>query len=607
MCADVAGYSTLMAADDEGTLRRLKAHRDELIEPTVTRHGGRIVKLMGDGLLMEFPSVVEAVRAGIEIQQQGVLRNEDTADGQQIVFRIGINQGDVIVDGDDIYGDDVNIGARLEALAEPGGICISERVYGDVRGKIDIEIEDLGDQELKNIPEPVRVYRILTQADDVAAVQRRAREKVHLRYALAFAASLLLATLAGVAWWQFGALEPDVLSSPMSAKASIAVLPFANLSSDADQEYFADGITNDIIADLSKFHDLFVIASNSVFTYKGKGAKASEVARKLAVRYILEGSVRKQGEKVRIKAQLVDGTNGQLLWAERFDQSATDIFELQDEITRRIVRTLSVQLTDIEEQQAFAKPTDNLEAYEYVLRARALVERSLARDNYKARELFRKAIERDPDYAAAIAGLGWTYYEPVIWGWTGSPQKGMKLAHDLAQKSLALEPSNIEGRLLLTAVFNIRRQYDLALVEAERAIALNPNDSRSYAEQGAAMVWAGRTDGGILSLETALRFDPNMKPVYSLVLGLAYFLEARYDDATRVLEKNVDRRSENAFDHMVLAATYAQMDRPDMAARAAAAVLRLNPYFMVQDFGPQFRDRADAERVAVGLRKAGLK
>ncbi|MFP6747107.1 MAG: adenylate cyclase [Alphaproteobacteria bacterium] len=497
---------------------------------------------------------------------------------------------------------------RIEALAEPGGISITERVYCDVRGKIDIETEDLGGRELKNLPELVRVYRILTHADDVAAAQRRAREKVQLRYAIMFAAALFIAALGGLAVWQlFGASEPDVLSSPMSAQASIAVPPFANLSSDPDQEYFADGITNDIISDLSKFHDLFVIASNSVFTYKGKGVKASQVARELAVRYILEGSVRKQGEKVRIKAQLIDGTSGQLLWAERFDQIATDIFELQDEITRRIVRTLSVRLTDIERKLAFAKPTSDLKAYEYVLRARALVERSLARDNFKARELFRKAIERDPDYAAAHAGLGWTYFEPVIWGWTGSPQKGMKLAHDLARKALALEPSNIEGRLLLTAVLNIRRQYDLALIEAERAIALNPNDSRSYAEQGAAMVWAGRTDGGILSLETALRFDPNIKPVYSMVLGLAYFLEARYDDATRVLEKNVDRRSENAFDHMVLAATYAQMDQPEKSATAAAAVLRLNPYFLVQDFGPQFRDRADAERVAVGLRKAGLK
>ena len=307
---------------------------------------------------------------------------------------------------------------------------------------------------------------------------------------------------------------------------------------------------------------------------------------------------------IRINAQLIDGATGQHLWAERYDESAEDIFELQDEITRRIVRTLAVRLTDIEEKQAFAKPTGNLDAYDYVLRARALLLQSQPEANFKARELYRKAIERDPAYASAYAGLGWTYFEPVLWGWTGSPQRAMKQAYDLAQKAISLETSNVEGRRLLTNVYSLRRQHDLALIEAERIIAINPNDAESYAIQGHALVWAGRHDGAILSLETALRFDPNLNPNHSWNLGLAYYLKGRYKDAITLLERNIGLRPDNAFDYAVLAASYAQVDRRDKAA--AAAVRRLNPFFKVEEFGPQFRDPADAARMAEGLRKAGL-
>ena len=603
--ADVAGYSRLMADDEEGTLARLKAHREELFEPTIAAHQGRIVKLMGDGVLVEFASVVEAVRAGVEIQRGMAERNADAPEDQRIVFRIGINQGDVIIDGDDIYGDGVNVAARLQERATPGGICISDRVYGDIRGKIDVGLDDLGDQELKNIPEPVRVYRVLTGPDAGSGTLRKASRRKFLARA-ALAATLLAAVAGAALWQQPWAPEPTFRASPLTAKSSIAVLPFANLNRDPEQDYFSDGITIDIITDLSKFHDLFVISSNSVFAYKNKTVTVEEVSRELGVRYILEGSVQKLGERVRINAQLSDGETGQQIWAERYDDSVVDIFDLQEKITRNIVRTLTVRLTEIEQKRAFAKPTDDLKAYDYALRGRALLRRQGRADTFEARKLFRQAVELDPNYASAYAGIGWTFLYSVLYGWTGAPQKSMEGAHEGALNAVSLDGSNIDAHLLLTHIFITRRQFDLALVEAERVIALNPNDARGYAAQGNALVWSSRTDGAILALETALRFDPNMDPTTIWHLGLAYYLKGRYPEAVAVLERNVRRRPEQVWDYLMLAATYAQMDRVNEATRAADTVRRLDPFLQKGNDLFRFRDPADAARVAEGLREAGL-
>ena len=604
MSADVVGYSGLMAADEEGTLARLKGHREELIEPIIAEHQGRIVKLMGDGALVEFASVVEAVRAGIEIQRAMAERNEGAPAAQQIVFRIGINQGDVIVDGDDIYGDGVNVAARLQERATPGGICISDRVHGDIRGKIDVGLDDLGDQELKNIPEPVRVYRVLTGPDAGSGALRRASSRMLLR-GVALAAALVVA-ITGAALWQWPwAPEPTFR---LSAKPSIAVLPFANLSKDPEQEYFSDGITIDIITDLSKFHDLFVIARNSVFTYKGRAVKVEEVGRNLGVRYVVEGSVQKLGERVRINAQLIDATTGQHLWADRYDEAAVDLFDLQDRITKHIVRTLAVKLTDIEQERAFSKPTRDLKAYDYVLRGWKLASTLRRKENFEARRLFRKAIERDPNYASAYAGLGNTFENAVLYGWTGSPQATMQRAYDLAQKAIAVDDSSAEGHRLAGAIYLVRRQYDLALVEIERAIAYNPNDAVNYARQGGVLLYSGRPDGAIFSLETALRFDPLMDPAQLTHLGLAYYLKGRYEDAAKILERVSGLDPDYLYAHTILAAVYGQMDLQANAARAAHAVRRLNPFFSTDEFRSRslFRDPADAARVDEGLRKAGL-
>ncbi|MCZ6859403.1 MAG: adenylate cyclase, partial [Alphaproteobacteria bacterium] len=539
------------------------------------------------------------------IQRATAARNAELPADQRIVYRIGINQGDVIIDGDDIYGDGVNVAARLQERATPGGICISDRVYGDIRGKIDVGIDDLGDQELKNIPEPVRVYRVLTGPDAGSGALRKASTRKLLRR-MALAAAVVAVVAGAAVWQQPWVSEPIFRASPMTAKSSIAVLPFANLSRDPEQEYFSDGITIDIITDLSKFHDLFVISSNSVFAYKGKAVNVAEVSRELGVRYILDGSVQRLGERVRINAQLTDGENGQQLWAERYDDAVADIFDLQEKITRNIVRTLAVRLTEIEQKRAFAKPTDDLKAYDYALRGRALLRRQGRAETFEARKLFKQAVELDPSYASAYAGIGWTFLYSVLYGWTGTPQKAMDGAHEGALNAVSLDGSNIDAHLLLTHIFITRRQFDLALVEAERVIALNPNDARGYAAQGNALVWSSRTEGAILALETALRFDPNMDPTTIWHLGLAYYLRERYPEAVAVLERNVGRRPDQVWDYLMLAATYAQMDRAKEATRAAEMVRRLDPFFKGGNDLFLFRDSADAARVTEGLRKAGL-
>ncbi len=606
MSADVVSYSRLMAADEEGTLARLKAHREELIDPTIAKHQGRIVKLMGDGALVEFASVVEAVRAGVAIQRGMAEHNADAPADRRIIFRIGINQGDVIIDGDDIYGDGVNVAARLQERAAPGGICISDRVYGDIRGKIDVGIDDLGDQELKNIPEPVRVYRVLMGPDAGDIGQITLTERLR-QPRLVLAVSLPFVLLGGLAFWYWAGLaSPNPIGLLGSAKPSIAVLPFDNLNKDPKEDYFSEGITKDIVNDLSKFQNLLVIDSGSISGDQGNTVSIEEVSRKLGVRYVLKGSVLKSGERVRINAQLIDSASGQHLWAERFDEATKNIWDIQDEITGRIVRTLALRITEIEQQRVLEKSTDNLEAYEFTLRGRALIERQSRSENFEARKLFRRAIELDPNYATAYAGLGWTFFETVQWGWTGSPQEAVREAHDLSQKALSLEAANVYGRRLLASIYALRRQHELALIESERLIAINPNDAGSFAQQGMALTWLGRPNGAILALERALRFDPDLPPHVFWHLGLAYYLNERYGDSAAVLQRNIGRKTDPFWDYLLLAAVYGQMDRTEEAARAAEAVRRIDPRYKRLMRFEQFKNPADVARVDEGLRKAGL-
>ncbi|MEE9297182.1 MAG: adenylate/guanylate cyclase domain-containing protein, partial [Phycisphaerae bacterium] len=413
LAADVVGFSRLMGEDEAGTLNALKADRKELIEPKAAQYHGRIVKLLGDGILMEFTSVVDAVLFGVEVQCALRERNAAMPDDRQIVYRIGINIGDIIVDGDDIYGDGVNVAARLEGLAEPGGICIQRNVRDQIRDKLDLTLEDLGEVEVKNIARPIRVFNVVLddKAEVLVTPVRAAPIKTgHRRWVVAAAAAVaLVAAVGGVFWWQpwVPGLDPaslDKMAFPLPDKPSIAVLPFTNMSEDPGQEYFADGMTEDLITDLSKISGLFVIARTSTFTYKGKSMKVREIAQELGVRYVLEGSVRLAGDRVRINAQLIDATTGGHLWADRYDGSLANIFSLQDKVTEKIVAALALKLTDSEQAQLRRKPTDNLEAYDYYLRAKQGAYSYDGEGFADALSLYEKAVALDPKFAEAYAG-----------------------------------------------------------------------------------------------------------------------------------------------------------------------------------------------------------
>ncbi|MDX1486984.1 MAG: tetratricopeptide repeat protein [Acidiferrobacterales bacterium] len=606
--ADVAGYSRLTGEDEEGTHRALSASLD-LITDAIERHNGAVMHFAGDAVLADFTTVSDALLCAAAIQEDLKVRNQDLSDSRKVQFRIGVNLGEVIVDRNEIYGDGVNVAARLETLAEPGGICISEAVYSAVGKKLPLDYVFLGEQQVKNIAEPVKAYHARLKPDAVLPTPRpspktrRRRQRVGVVSVVA----VLLAVGAGViTWLALWAPTTERSALPLPEKPSIAVLPFDNLGGDPQQEYFSDGITNDIITDLSKFHDLLVIASNTVFTYKGKPVKVQDVSRELGVRYVLEGSVQRAEGKVRVNAQLIDATMGHHLWAERYDRDLKDLFVLQDEIVETIVRTLAVKVRTVERERTMRKETDNLEAYDYVLRGREYVARTTRSANLEARQMFQQAIERDPRYAAAYVGLGWTYRKAVGHGWTEFPNEALQRAHALAQKALELEES-APAYSLLGYIYLLRKQYDLASHALERAMELNPNDWGSLAILASVMLYTGRHDEAVQTFETTLRFNPAVDVDRLLELGMSYYLVSRYNDSIKILEQGVGRNPNHSFLHIVLAAAYAQAALPDDAARAAASVRRLNPFFEVASFGTRFRNPEDRNHFAEGLRKAGLK
>jgi adenylate cyclase len=617
LSADVKGYSRLMGEDEDATVRTLTRYR-EVMTALIQKHRGRVVDSPGDNMLAEFGSVVDAVRCAVEIQEELKARNAELPETRRMEFRIGVNLGDVIDEEGRIYGDGVNIAARVEGLAEGGGICISGTVHDQVKNKLALEYEYLGEHAVKNITEPVRVHRVLIEPGAVAhavIIDKKARTR-QLRWTILALIAVLVGAAGAYAIWNLY-LRPsprraelaskEKTAVPLPDKPSIAVLPFTNLGGDPEQEYFSDGITNDIITDLSKFRELFVIASNTVFTYKGKSVKVKQVGRELRVRYVLEGSVQKASDKVRINAQLIDATTDHHLWAERYDRDLKDLFSLQDEIVQRIVAALAVKVYAAERARVMRKDTESLEAYDYVLRGMEYISRRTRSANREARQMFEKAIELDPRYASAYVALGWSHFLSGGHGWTEFPNQALERTHDLAQKALGLEESNASAHALLGTVYLWRGQYDLATSELQRAIELNPNDARSHSRLGSVMLYSGRTDDAIHSYETTIRTDPNT-PEHNLIqLGLAYYLKGRYGDAIRTLRKIVSRWPNSAGAHVALAAAYAQSGRPEDAKRAAQTVLRLNPFFELESYGSLFRNPADRAAIVEGLRKAGLK
>ena len=563
---DVVGYSRLMSADETGTLAALRLHRSELLDPLIAEHGGRIVKTMGDGLLLEFPSVVDAVKCSVGIQRGMFERNSGIADIAALRLRVGVHLGDVIFEGDDIFGDGVNIAARIETLAEPDGIAISDDAHRQVRDRLDIAWRDGGEHQVKNIARPVSVWRW------TPAEQR----------------SLPSAS--------------DPLTPPDGP--SIAVLPFDNMSGDQEQTYFADGITEDIITEISKIAGLMVISRNSTFTYKGKATKAQDVCRDLGVRYVLEGSVRKAGERVRITAQLIDGRSGGHVWAERYDRDLADIFAVQDDVTAKIVRELEINLVDGANSRSARVETDIPEAYDCVLRGREQYRLFSKDGNLRARQLYEKAIELDPNYAAAYAGLAGT----CMHDWFQGSPDALDQAFELARKANGLDPSLPLVYEALGNIYVFRKQYDEALAAIKQWIEIEPGNADAYANLAAILHFSGEPEQVAPLIEKAIRLNPFYPFYYTLYIGQAYLMMQRYEDAVETLKRSAMRNPEALPAHLYLAACYGHMGK-DVAARAAMAeVRRLLPDISKEWVKTIFtyKRAADLDRLIDGLHKAGL-
>ncbi|MCH9012227.1 MAG: adenylate/guanylate cyclase domain-containing protein [Proteobacteria bacterium] len=572
LAADFAGYSRLMGTDEEATLKTLGAYR-EIIDGLIAGHDGRIFSTAGDSVVAEFASAVEAVRAAISIQQELSVRNAGLADGRKMPLRIGINLGDVMVEGENLLGDGVNVAARLEGLAEPGGICISGDVYNQIETKLALGYEDLGAQSVKNIARPVRAYRVV----------------------------------AGPGAGTVTATGPQPRRSPVTDKPSIAVLPFINMSGDAEQEYFSDGITEDLITDLAKITGLFVASRNAVFRYKGQAVEPKQVGRDLEVRYLLEGSVRKAGDRVRITAQLIDPRTGYHLWAERYDRDLTDIFALQDEITEKIVAALEVKLTEGEQERVASRYTENLEAYDYFLRGRAYHARATKEATAQAREMFERAIELDPSFAGAYAILSHTHFRDWLFQWSEDSQPLDRVVK-LAKKAVALDDSLPLAHTYLAYAYVWRKQHDEAIAEGQRAIDLDPNFAEGYARLGHILILAGRPQEGIDLVRKAMRLDPHYPFTYLFYLGHAYYAMEKYEEAIAALKKGFTRNPDLMVSHLVLAVIHSELGRKEEARAEVAETLRISPRASMEGQRERmpFKDQAVLERYLNALRKTGL-
>ena len=526
LVADVVGYSRLMELDEVGTLTALKAHRDELFDPVIAEHRGRIVKLMGDGTLVEFASVVDAVTCAVAIQKRMAGRGDSVAGDQPIELRIGVHLGDIIGEGEDIYGAGVNVAARLEGLAEPGGICLSGDAYRQVRGKVEADFEDLGEREVKNLAEPLRVYRVALERLSSAAAPRTA-----------------------------GPL-------PLPDKPSIAVLPFDNMSGDPEQDYFSDGITEDIITELSRFPELFVIARNSSFAIKGKAVDIKDAARKLGVRFVVEGSVRKAGNRVRITAQLVDASVGGHIWADRYDRELEDIFEVQDDVVRAIVSVLPGRIADAKIEQSRRKPTENLSALDYLLRGNYLAPRRDGKHD-DAIAAYKKAIELDPGCAAAYAGIAFTEIKK-IWALSTSNDDPIGRAYDNARKALAIDDNDYRSHGVMGLIYTERGEHETARLHLERALTLNPNSTQIMGIWSLFLAYSGDCEGAIETYHRAARLDPyNAETLDLEVLAEAYFMTKQYNKSIAVLKTMLNRH----YAYQQIAMCYAQLGEMEASAR----------------------------------------
>ena len=574
LAADMVGYSRLMEADERGTLARLRAHRIELIDPAIAKNQGRIIKTTGDGMLVEFQSVADAVRCAVEVQERMRRRNADVADDRRIEFRIGINLGDIIFEDGDIFGDGVNVASRVEQLAEVGGICVTGAVYGQVEGRLEVGFEDLGEKLLKNISRPVRVYRVV--ALSTPEVRTTAPADVE------------------------GAGTKTAVVKP-----TVAVLPFANMSGDAEQEFFVDGLTEDILTELSRRRELFVISRTSTFVYKGQAGNLREIAQKLGARYLVEGSVRKAGDRLRVTVQLIDTVNDAHIWAERYDRKLDDIFAIQDEITAAIVATLPGRLEAAQTDQATRMKPSSMAAYECVLAAKVLHHRSNRQDNAEALKLVERAIALDPDYAHARAWRGCILGQAYYGGWVPDPAAVLNEVEQEVCRAVAIDDHDADVHRILAAIAIMRNDLNRARFHQEKALALNPNYDLVVVQTGELFTWLGQADEGVEWIRKAMKLNPHHPARFWSHLGKAHFVGKQYPQA---IEAFMHLSAMDAQQHAFVAACYGWLGDRTAAAAHIARVRQLDPQLDVPKVlaAMHYARDSDTQHFGEGLAKAGF-
>jgi adenylate cyclase len=672
LSADVKGYSRLIREDELGTIRTLNAYK-ELMTNLIQQHHGRVVDAPGDNLLAEFGSVVDAVQCAVEIQKELKTRNGELPENRRMEFRIGINLGDVIEDGEQILGDGVNIAARLEGLSDPGGVCISGIVYDQIKIKLNLGYQYLGEHTVKNIAEPIRVYRVLMEPEAAGKVigEKKVKPRQWPRAAVGLVIVLIIIVAAVVVWKIYTppASKPEMASKekitvapsekplvivptspatsvepapkekvtlslpekmtkpappkeevaskekmafPLPEEPSIAVLPFVNMSGDPKQEFLSDGITEEIITALSKIRHLFVISRQSTFSYKGKPVKVKQVSEELSVRYVLEGSLQRSGDRIRINAQLIDAFTGRHIWAERYNRDLTDLFALQDEITMKILTAIRVKLTEGEQVSTFEKyfkGKQGLDCYLKILEGSSYIWGHNIKDTIVARRIAEEVMGMCPEVPLAYTLMG-TVHQLEYWLGIGkSPQESIKKGIELAEKALAMDDSLPAPHWLLSNFYTLKREHDKAIAEAERAVALDPGGAFVHLAYGMSLNYGGRSEEAIPVLQKAIRLNPLGETGYFLHLGHAYRVTGRFDEAVSAYKKSIQRSPDSLFAHLGLAATYSMMGRDKEARAEAAEVLRLNPKFSVDSYAKRltFKDQSATDKFTDALRKAGLK
>ena len=608
LCADVVGYSRMMGEDEAATLDALNTCDTEIIEPTVKEHNGRVFKRLGDGFLVEFSSAVDSVECAIAWQKQIEEKNFP------LQFRIGINLGDVIAKDDDVYGDGVNIAARVEKLSDPGGICITQDIFNQIKKKLDIGFEYLGEQQVKNIPEPIRIYKLLVKPEDAGKLIGEKKTLFIKRPWLVFAGlALIVLTVGAVTLWntirqpEIEAAQIEKMAYALPEKPSIAVLPFVNLSDDPKQEYFSDGLTDEIITALSKVPKIFVIARDSVFSLKGEEVKFNKVAEELGVRYVLHGSVRKEGNKVRISTQLVDALSGHHVWADRYDRDIEEIFTVQDDLTKNIITALQVKLTEGEKGRVASKGTTNLEAYLKYLQSMDTIRRFNIESNALGMQLAQEAIDLDPEYAMPYRVLSIGHQMDVWLGTSKNRDQSTAKAMELMKKAIELDPNYAEAHGHLGFIYWMQGDYDKSVEKAEEAIRINPNSAYAHHVLGQILRLTHRYEEAIPEYKKALRLNPFPPTNYVFGMGLAYFHAGQVEKGIEWCKKAVEQDPDSFLANVLLTTVYGLSDQEEKAKNQAAEVLRINPKFSLEKWTASIHDQNLRERTIEALQQAGLK